>query len=190
MTGDDATGAPNPGGGRRAALIRFGLRSLTALFFLLAAGVLLGQHLRTLDWPATLGTVERMVIARAGDAADSRAPGERFQPAVSYRYEVDGTTYEATQIAVFDWIYPTRAGAERYMRRFGIETGARVPVYVNPEDPEESILIRHLPLRRLEVILAILFLVVLPLSVVVFSLLDVMRGGGHRGDDRSRGRFW
>jgi len=178
------------GGSRRAALLRFGLRALTAAFFLLAALLLAGQFLRTADWEATLGTVERAAIATAATSGDSQAPGERFQPAVRYRYRVDDQEYEGTAIGVFDWIYPSRDRAAAYLAVHGIEAGTRIPVYYNPEDAAESVLVRDIPWQRLEVILAMLFLVMLPVAVVVFSAVDLVRGGGSRRGDRSRGRFW
>jgi hypothetical protein len=175
---------------RGPALLRFALRTLTAAFFLLAAGVLLSQFRMWADRPATLGSVEEVVIRRAGDPDDSRAPGERFQPAVFYRYEVDGTTLEGERITVFEWIYRNEERARFSLERSGIRRGARVPVYYNPDDPSEALLVRSIPWGRGEVILAILFLAILPLSVVLFSLMDLVRGGRSRHDDESRGRYW
>jgi hypothetical protein len=97
------------------------------------------------DRPATLGSVEEVVIRRAGDPDDSRAPGERFQPAVFYRYEVDGTTLEGERIAVFEWIYRNEERARFSLERSGIRRGARVPVYYNPDDPSEALLVRSDP---------------------------------------------
>ncbi|MEX2443890.1 MAG: DUF3592 domain-containing protein [Alkalispirochaeta sp.] len=174
----------------REAAARFALRSLTAGIFLLAAGLLLSQHIETLQWPSTLGTVERVVLAPASDPDDSRSPGERFRPQVSYTYEVDGKTYTAEHVAVFDWIYRDRRRASEYLQQFDIAARNRVPVYYDPENPEEAILIRHIPWRRLEVMLALLVLVILPVSVVAFSLVDLIRGGRSREGDHSRGRFW
>lgn len=176
----------------RAAAIRFALRSLTAGFFLLAAGLLLFQHLETLQWPSTLGTVERVVVAPSSDPDDSRSPGEQFQPQVSYSYEVEGETYTSEQLSVFKWIYPNRRRATAYLDRFDIDARARVPVYYDPQNPEDAILIRHLPLQRLEVLLALLVLVILPVGVVLFSLVDFLRvaRSGNGNTDTSRGRFW
>ncbi|MFW5695132.1 MAG: DUF3592 domain-containing protein [Alkalispirochaeta sp.] len=174
----------------RVAAIRFTLRSLTAGFFLLAAGLLLSQHLQTLQWPSSLGTVDRVVIAPSSDPDDSRSPGEQFRPEVSYTYEVDGESYTSQRLGVFNWIYRDRRRASAYLERFDIAARNRIPVYYNPDDPEESILIRHIPWRRVEVVLAVLFLVVLPVSVVAVSLVDLIRGGRSRDGDTSRGRFW
>lgn len=166
------------------------LRSLTAGFFLLAAGLLLYQHLETRQWPSTLGTVDRLVIAPSSDPDDSRSPGERFRPEVSYSYEVDGEPYSAKQLAVFDWVYRDRERAASYLDRFDIAQRNRVPVYYNPDDPGEALLIRDLPVRRFEVLLAILLLVILPVGVVTFSLIDLLRAGTTQRNDTSRGRFW
>jgi hypothetical protein len=169
---------------------RFVLRSLTAGIFLLAAGLLLFQHMKTLNWPSTLGTVDRLVVAPVSDPEDSRSPGERFRPQVTYSYEVEGQSYTADRLSVFDWIYRDRQRATQYISRFDIEQRGRVPVYYNPDDPGEAVLIRHLPWQRLEVVLAALFLVVLPTAVVAFSFMDLLRGGRSREGDHSRGRFW
>lgn len=172
------------------AWIRFGLRTLTATFFVLSAVLILSRHTETLEWPATLGLIEEFAAVRAGDPEDSRAPGERFRLFARYHYEIDGRIYESTRIAVFDWVYRSSARALAYADRFGLGADERVPVYYNPDDPSEAVLIRHLPWNRLEVVIGVLFLVVLPLCVVVYSLFDVLRGGRSRNDDRSRGRFW
>ena len=174
----------------REVALRFTLRSLTAGFFLLAAGLLLSQHLRTLQWPSTLGTVDRLVIAPSSDPEDSRSPGERFRPEVSYSYDVDGESYSADQLAVFDWIYRDRERAASYLNRFDIAQRNRVPVYYNPDDPGEAVLIRHLPWQRVEVLLALLILIILPVGVVAFSFVDLLQTKTGRNDDTSRGRFW
>lgn len=177
-------------GQRRNAIIRLTLRSVTAGFFLLAAALLLNQHWATLEWSVTLGTVTAASTAPVGDPEDSRAPGERFQPRVAYTYSVDGEDYEAETIAVFDWIFSSKQRASSYLSRYGIRQGERIPVYYDPAQPSTSIIIRSIPLRRLEVILGFVLLVLLPIGVVAFSILDVVRGGRSRSDDSSRGRMW
>ena len=172
------------------AWIRFGLRTLTATFFVLSAVLIVSRHTETLEWPATLGLIEEFVALPAGDPDDSRAPGERFRLFARYHYEIDGRLYESARIAVFDWVYRSAERARAYANRFGLDSGERVPVYYNPDNPAEAVLIRHLPWNRVEVLLGVLFLIVLPLSVVVYSFFDVLRGGGSRDGDRSRGRFW
>ena len=179
---------------RRNALIRLGLRSITAGFFFLAALLLLSRHTATLSWQTVAGTVDEVAIEAVGDPGDSRAPGERFRPAVSYRYTLNSESsgdreYTASAIAVYPWIFADRDRVVAYLERHGIRRGARIPVHYNPDDPADAILVRDIPWRRLEVILAFLFLVLLPAAVVFTSILDFIRGS-RRPEDRSRGRFW
>jgi len=174
----------------RNAWIRLGLRSVTATFFLLGAILLLGRHWTTYDWPSTLGTVERASVTPVGDPADSRAPGERFRPLVTYRYTVAETDITGSRVTVFDWVYRNEERVRKRLSDAGIRNGERVPVYYDPEDPENAVLVRGVPWDRLEVHLGLLFMVVLPVLVVVFSIVDVVRGGASRRGDESRGRLW
>jgi hypothetical protein len=171
-------------------LVRFALRTITAVILGLAAVLILSRYRQAWSWPATLGRVERVVIARAGDPGDSRAPGERFRPEVRYTYSVGGNEYDSHRIGRFEWIYPTEERARRYLRRHDISDGARVSVYYNPQNPDSSLLVRTIPWRRVEVLLGILVLVVLPVGVVAFSIIDLLRGGESRREDRGRGPFF
>ncbi len=180
--------------GRRNALIRLGLRSVTAGFFFLAAFLLMSRHTATLSWQTVVGTVDEVAIAAVGDPGDSRAPGERFRPAVSYRYTVNGgdtsaREYSGSTIAAYPWIFANRDRVVAYLERHGISRGARVPVHYNPDNPAQAVLVREIPWRRLEVIVAFLFLVLLPAAVMATSVIDFVRGTG-RPEDNSRGRFW
>ncbi|MDA3948534.1 MAG: DUF3592 domain-containing protein [Spirochaeta sp.] len=176
--------------GNRNAWIRLGLRSVTATFFILGALLLLGRHWVTFSWPSTLGTVERVAVTPVGDPEDSRAPGEQFRPSVGYRYTVEGAEYTGNQITVFDWVYRSEARVRDLLADADVRNGGRVPVYYDPDDPETAVLVRSVPWHRLEVILGLLFMVALPIAVVFFSIVDVVRGGASRRDDGSRGRMW
>lgn len=161
-----------PGPGGRNAFIRLILRGITAGFFLVAATLLLGRYWVTLDWPSTLGTVERITYRTVGDPDDSRAPGERFRPEIEVTYTVDGESYRGGTLTVFDWVYRSRERAVQYVERFGIRSGERVPIYYDPENPSRSVVIRHFPWFRVEVILGVLLLIVLPVGVVLFSIFE------------------
>ncbi len=175
---------------RTNALIRLGLRSVTAAFFFLAAGVLLSRFVVTAEWAETTGTVESLRIVSAGGTDDSRSPGERFRPAASYRYTIDGEEHTGARIAVYPWIFRNEERVAEYLERNDISRGRRVPVYYNPDDPSQALLVRDIPWGRVEVLGAILFLVLLPTAVVVTSVVEFVRGGGRRKNDKSRGRFW
>lgn len=174
----------------RAALLRFLLRTITAGFFLTASLLLLSQYTRTADWRSTLGRVEQLAVVPSGDPDDSRAPGERFEIVISYTYEVEGREYNGERVGIHNWIYARRAHALGYLERHDVAAGTRVPVYFSSDDASDSVLVRDIPFRRVEVLLVIALLMLLPAGVIVFSFVDLLRGGRSRGDDTSRGRFW
>ncbi|MFP4153592.1 MAG: DUF3592 domain-containing protein [Alkalispirochaeta sp.] len=175
---------------RRIALFRLTLRTITAAFFFLAAVLLLGRFRSTAEWASTLGTVESVSIVPSGDPEDSRAPGDQVRINVTYTFSTEDGEQRGTTVAVFDWIFRNRNRAQRYLDRYGIAPHRRVPVYYAPDDPDQSVLVREIPWRRLEVLGGVLFLVLLPGAVVVFSVIDVVKSGSSRREDGSRGRFW
>lgn len=166
-------GGPNPSGNspQRYRGYRLFFRTVTAAFFIAGALVLQYRFQRLQDWPAATGyvTVARVVVS--GDPNDSRVPGQRYEPLVQFTYTVDGDNYMAETLTVHRWIYRTRDRAERVLREAGVYPGARVPVFVNRDDPSEAYIIRDIPWRRLEVWLVLLFMVVLPVVVVLIELI-------------------
>lgn len=186
--GSVPSGGRRAGGGARAAALRFALRATTAGFFLLGASLILGRFTEARDWPAVLGTVEELILVETDTGG--MVPGSHYRVRAAYRYEVDGAVYYGSTLAVYDWVYRSEERAHVRLEREGVRVGARVPVYYDPTAPERALLVRGIPWNRLEVILGLLFLGVLPVAVVVFSAIDLLRGGASRRDDRSRGRFW
>jgi hypothetical protein len=181
----------NTGGdSRRNALISLGLRSITAGIFLLAAFLLLNRFLTVQSWPTARGVVEFLTIETVGDPEDSRSPGQQARPNVTYRYTVDNQEYTGSTMSAFPWVYRNDDRVVTYLEQHRISLHETVPVHYNPKDPSESILVPDIPWNRLEVILAVVFLVLLPVTIVVTSFVDFLRGGVTRKDDHSRGRFW
>lgn len=171
------------------ALVRFVLRSVTAGFFLLAAAMLYLQYRVPMQWPSAVGRVEHVAVVPA-DEETGRLPGQRFVPEVIYTYEAGGRLYEARTVARFRWVYRTPERAALRLEESGIFVGARVPVFYNPEEPEEAVLIRGFPWSRWDVRLAFLVLVFLPVVVVTYSLRDLRHGNPRPGEETDRGRFW
>jgi hypothetical protein len=171
-------------------LIRLLLRSVTAGFFLLAAGMLYLQYTVPMRWPVAAGRVEQASVVETGEHDSSGGPGTRFVLAVAYSYQIGDRLYEAREVTRFRWIYWSRERAARYLEEKGIRRGAEIPVYYNPAEPAEAVLVRELPWNRWDLRLAFLVLVLLPLAVVGYTLRDFRRGGISRRHDKSRGRFW
>lgn len=178
------------GQGERAALLRFVLRATTASFFIVGAVLVGGRLAEGVDWPMVLGTIEDVHLRETGAADDGTVPGTPYRIRASYSYEVDGETLSGTRLTVYDWVYRNEGRARAWLDRVGIQAGGRIPVYYDPEAPERALLVPGIPWYRLEVLLGLLLLGVLPVAVVLFSLRDLIRGGASRRDDHSRGRFW
>ncbi len=174
--------------GGRIAFLRFVLRTTTAAFFVVGAVLLGSRFTEARNWPAVLGTVDELRLVELG--GDEAAPGTRYRIAGSFSYEIDGQLLSSDSISAYDWVFGSEDRATAYLAQNRIALGARLPVYFDPDDPSRALVVRTIPFYRMEVILGFILLVVLPVAVVVWSLVDLIRGGASRRNDSSRGRFW
>ena len=82
------------------------------------------------SWPSVSGIIREARISEDTDSA---------VPVVIYTYTVAGTRYEGERIhfgGVGGW---TVGWAESWLRRYPV--GKRVPVFYNPDDPSEAVLV-------------------------------------------------
>lgn len=172
------------------ALVRLALRTVTAGFFIFSGVLLLARYTEPRTWETVLGTIESVAVVPVPEEEGFSAPGVRFRIEAAYRYPVGGTERSGTRVAMYDWIYPTRRSALAYLDRHGLRAGSRVPVYYDPQNPDNAVILKRIPWRRVEVILVVVLLWVLPTAVIGYSVVDLMRGGASRSTDSSRGRFW
>lgn len=115
---------------------------LCGLILLAAWGFLMRTWLVSMRWSYALGTVRGSLIepARSGDALADRAG---FRPIIRYAYEVDGQTYVSSRFSATREPFFVRAvDAQAFADRFPV--GARVKVRVNPDNPRQTVLERHL----------------------------------------------
>lgn len=64
----------------------------------------------------------------------------RYEPVVLYQYEVDGKTRSGNSLVLNSNPLDTRTEAEELLEDF--QVGNEVPVFFNPENPDESCLVR------------------------------------------------
>jgi hypothetical protein len=85
-------------------------------------------------WPSVEGRILRSEVTRStdGDGDDS------YSPEVTYRYVVDGQSYESYTIKFGENAYGNRNTAEAIAARY--PDGSRVTVYYDPADPERAVL--------------------------------------------------
>lgn len=178
FTGDNhGDGSRGPSRRRRLLLYRLFFRTLTATFFLAGALVLLTQYRQAAGWPVVPARVDVATVVPSGDPDDSRVPGERWEPVVRYRYTAGGKEHTSERLTVHRWIYRRRDRAEAVLLAGGVVRGATIQVHVNPADPREAVIVTDIPWRRGEVVLAVLFLVVLPVVVVGWSIRELFHQG-------------
>jgi|GEM_PF-4420286 len=114
--------------------------------FLVVASVLFwfGGARPILGWFASLRWVEvACKIDSAAVVVDRKTEAMAFLPEVRYRYQWNDQTYSGTRFAWDTASYGSRASIEKWIEPF--PAGKDTICYVNPSDPEESVLIRTFP---------------------------------------------
>lgn len=85
-------------------------------------------------WPVVPGQVVERTVGPSTTTGASR-PGRYFEPRVTYRYTVEGKTYEGHRISL-----TTKAYGEETARRVANELPDAVQVHYNPRDPSDAVL--------------------------------------------------
>jgi hypothetical protein len=122
------------------------VRVFPAFVLLVSAGAMaigVGEMRRARDsaaWPAVEGDIIRSGIVEERPSGATRS-GDRSitqRPSVIYRYDVDGTTYEAGRVSFGEYATSDVADARLVVDKYPV--GARVRVYYRPGAPEEAVL--------------------------------------------------
>ncbi len=96
-------------------------------------------YVGSMGWEQVPGTVISSDVEEAWDTT-----GDRYSPRVVYTYEVDGVTYEGTQISPGGTTYAgNQEDAAQFLEPYPV--GESVMPYVNPSDPTRAVLDRSLP---------------------------------------------
>jgi hypothetical protein len=153
----------------RPAMPRFFALGLLVIGVTMVA-VALRQSTRareTRGWTRTEGRIVESRVEKIEDESEEHLDRTRF--VIRYAYRVGGRTYESPQV----WIGSSEASSSdeptRWVERF--PPGAVVPVWFDPRDPSQAVLVRGSSGRQLKLVL----LVGAALAVVGFLVLA--RGG-------------
>jgi len=90
-------------------------------------------------WPSVPGVILTSEVKRTMSTDDDGNTDYSYHPAVSYSYQVNGQPYESKLMAfggVVGHSNPTKA--QEQLKPFPV--GAQVPVFFNPEKPQEAVL--------------------------------------------------
>lgn len=101
------------------------------------------------NWKTVSGTVVSSAVKEEiGEA------GDEFRPEIHYSYSIDGKTYEGKRYEILAWARP-EAKAKAIVSQFPV--GAPISVFVNPENPNESVLSGKFVLSWLALIISLAF---------------------------------
>lgn len=112
------------------------------LLFAIAGGKEAWQSWRSQAWVAT-----EVYVVRSSVDTVRRNGSDRYRPAVTYRYTVDGTAYESSRIAYNVPLCSHREAEAMVADRFA--AGAVLAAYVNPRNPAVATLEPGLAADRL-----------------------------------------
>jgi len=104
--------------------------------FLLFGLRIMVKGLRTYRWPTTSGVVRGQDIT---SSTSSEGGSTSYSPKLRYEYDVDGTTYVSSRIAVGSGpSFSSRSGAREWLEAY--PTDSEVTVHYNPRRPDRSVL--------------------------------------------------
>lgn len=105
--------------------------------FLYGVPILLDAR-KTWGWAEVDGQVTASAVRMKSKGVRE---GESYKPHVTYRYDVDGESFESHQLWLGDNVYlPSRLRAKRIAERYPV--GETVTVYHDPADPSRAVLQR------------------------------------------------
>jgi len=110
------------------------------LILILMFGDKLNADAKCKNWPGVEGKVTSSRISERSnyDYGTTRRTA-RYVPVIKYSYSVDGVLYHAERIGNGIYVGITRQAVEHWLKRFPLH--ATVPVYYDPANPGEAVLI-------------------------------------------------
>lgn len=102
------------------------------------------QLQRALAWPSAQGQIVRSESKKVKKQREEDPTTVATQPRVEYVFSVGGVEYTGKRIGVGD-IAPGSPEVDAVLERYRV--GKQVPVFYNPNDPEEAVLERTAPAR-------------------------------------------
>jgi len=90
------------------------------------------------EWPSTTGTVVRSSFTKTQTVRPSIT---RYRPVVEYTYTTPGSEYQRTSSAVSadGLIFTSKGSIDDFLATY--RPGLNVPVYYNPRDPADTVLV-------------------------------------------------
>lgn len=123
-------------------------------------------------WPSTEGRItgHKIRVDEVGDDDSSRVS---YVPEVHYEYPVEGSLHQGKRISFgSEPSFPSRKKAEDFLESYPV--GSTIPVYYNPEKPQEAVLSQTMRKMAASLIVGIVLIVlgVCSLCPVVIGLFN------------------
>jgi hypothetical protein len=149
-------------------------------FFFLAGALLLFFTLRTrkkssasLSWPSTTGTILSSTVRRNSSTDEDGHTNYSFSPIVEYDYSVSGQAFKGKRVHYGITPSTSMSTAQKEADRF--TPGMQVPVFYNPDKPNEAVLEKKEVTSKVGLILGVVFMA-LTLCTCLISVVMVLRG--------------
>jgi hypothetical protein len=89
----------------------------------------------TSAWPQTEAEIVRSFVA-----VDKSTDADTFTATIEYEYQVAGISHRGARVRYGAYASSNRGAAERAVAAFRV--GSRCPVFVNPANPKDAVLLR------------------------------------------------
>ena len=149
-------------------------------FFFLSGAILLFFSLRarkkssaSMSWPSTTGRIITSTVRQNSSTDEDGHVSFTYSPVVEYEYTVNNQVYKGKTINYGITAMQDRNAAQKEVDRF--TPGAQVPVYYNPEKPQEAVLEKKEVKANVGLIIGIVFMA-LTLCTCLISAIMVIRG--------------
>ena len=130
----------------------------SVLFWMLGAKPIL-HWLESLRWVEVACKIDSAEVV-----VDHKTKALNYLPEVRYRYQWNDQTYNGTRFAWDAASYSKRASIEKWIEPF--PAGKETVCYVNPQKPEESVLLRSFPKPTVFVAMVTFFFMALGVEIV------------------------
>jgi hypothetical protein len=113
----------------------------------------------SLNWPETKGTVTESAVKKDYDTDAEGFTTTTYVPEINYQYEVNNVTFTNQRISFGGTTsYSSQKKAEQALSQYPLN--ATVPVFYNPDNPDDSVLVKGTKGTMLLIILGAVFVTI------------------------------
>jgi hypothetical protein len=125
-------------------------------FIIMGLGMIAGGAYKTYQgvisktWPCVMGTVESTEIVVFHQSTPGKRGESGYKPKITYNYLANGKPYKSSRLKFLAPNYPCREMAQKIIDKYPVN--AKIPVYHNPSNPADSLILPGVTLGSLMLI--------------------------------------